>query len=95
MSMKSKTRPLLAILAALAISSCASQPDFVSCPILPIPPKPHYPVPTRAEIKHLEALARRDPVLFAAMKKIVAKDAMCRARNNSLESIIRGANGAK
>jgi len=62
----------------------------VSCPALPLPPKPVYPVPSKAEIQHLESLARTDPVLFSAMKKITKKDAMCRARNRSLEAVIQG-----
>jgi len=78
----------------LAISSCSTT-HFVSCRTLPLPPKPHYPVPSKAEIQHLESLAQHDPVLFSAMKKITKKDAMCRARNHNLEAVIRGANRHK
>ena len=62
---------------------------------MPLPPKPTYPVPSKAEIQHLEALAKHDPVVFSAMKKITRKDAMCRKRNDNLESVIRGANRHK
>jgi len=89
MSKRSASKLILATLAALAISSCSTT-HFVSCPTLPLPPKPHYPVPSQAEIQHLEALATHDPVLFSAMKKITKKDAMCRARNRSLEAVIQG-----
>jgi len=87
---------LAAIIAAsTTITSCATaQPPTIIPPApLPVPAKPAYPTLTPAELSHLTALTKADPLLKSALDKIARKDQLCRGYARQLRAVLEQTRG--